>query len=152
MTRATKPLWLDRDERELVRETLMLRATAEDMLEDGETPAEATDRSNKLIEIVGRIDTPALIPGVEDWADTDLDDNGPGAWLSGPNVRFAGTDLHLYALRVHDVDPGQMQQATDEPMEEELDHVLTLVGGRAETTTIDGFDGEYVVYAIPSAD
>lgn len=85
-----------------------------------------------------------------DWTDTDLDDNEPGAWLSGPDLRVGTVGLHLYAIRVHDV--AFVQEATDEPMQQELEHVQDLVGARPETTTINGFDGEYVVYAIPTAD
>lgn len=85
------------------------------------------------------------------WTDTELDDNTPGAWLDGPSLRVGTTLIHLYAVRVRDGEDG-MQEATDAPMEQELDNVLTLTGSRAETTTIDGFDGEYVVYAIPTGD
>lgn len=92
-------------------------------------------------------------PYDQQWHDTELDDNTPGAWLDGPHLDLAGTTVHFYALRVADTGTYEgMQEATDAPMQQELDHVLDLVGSRAETTTIDGFPGEYVVYAIPSGD
>jgi len=89
-----------------------------------------------------------------DWTDIGLDNAPKGGWLTGGTVHIEGTTtaIHLYAVRVKKRTEPDFQEPLDPQMEDELEKLISLVGSRCETTKIDGWPGEYVIYGLPYGD
>ena len=84
-----------------------------------------------------------MVPGFTGWA---MPAHEGGKEL----ISVGGALLGLKAIRVHDVDT--IQVAFDDGVSNDLEAVQELAGGRAQTTRLVGFEGQWVVYAHPLGD
>jgi hypothetical protein len=64
-----RPIWLTDEEREAVRDALLL--TVHDEPEEDEDPAQRSERDTRLINVVGSIDNPG-VPITLDWRDDGI--------------------------------------------------------------------------------
>lgn len=74
---------------------------------------------------------------------------GEGDVLLGTMYIF-GTPMHLQAVRVHQTEDG-VQEAVNDPLDR-LGPIYVMEGSALVTTTIPGWDGEYVVWLVPHGD
>lgn len=80
-------------------------------------------------------------------------DASPGSILL-TTLRVDGNPLHFQALRVISLeDENFTQRAADPVVQEQLDALSELYADTAFVTTeLDGWDGQYVLYAVPFGD